>query len=573
MTVEQTAVLMLLAGLLVVFALDRFRIDTVALSGLAIGALLGLVPADRLFSGFANPAVITVIEILMIVRVLSRARLVERLADRVLARLRTTGQARAGLAGLAAVLSMFMNNIGAFALMLPVVSTIGRRARLPLRAALIPVSYATLLGGLCTVIGTPPNLLASEALGNAGGRGFGFFDFAPVGLVTAAVGLVVILLWAPRVLDRADPGDTPDAHAIVAEVVIPPGSPLAGRTVGDAPGGLVIIGVIRRGEALSPLWPLTKLGPGDRLLVQADRAALEDLLGAGDLHLPPGDAATGSERIEATVGPSSTLVGSPVGALEFLHGCGARLIAVGLGRRSRPIAGRLADLRLEIGDVLHLEGPPASLRPALAERDAPILAAGTRPAAPLWPLAAFAIGVVAAGLGLAEPAIAFGAVVLALAIGGALQIRAALAAIDWSVIVMLSAIIPLGEAVATTGAAASFAAGIAAFLPVHMPAIGVGAVLLSALALTPLVNNAAVVVVLAPVAVETARAAAAPPEAFLIALAAGASLDFLTPFGHHNNTLAFGLGGYRFSDFPRTGWPVTLATAATAWIATVAFWL
>ncbi|SFJ06328.1 SLC13 family permease [Albimonas pacifica] len=576
MTADQIAILALLAGLLAAFASGRFRLEVVALSGLALGAALGLVPADRIFSGFANPAVITVVEILLIVRLLSRARLLEAATERLLARLRGPGRARAALLALAAALSSVMNNVGAFALMLPVVQAAARRTGLAPRAILLPVSYATLLGGLCTLIGTPPNLLASEALSDAVGRGFGFFDFALAGVPAALAGLAALLLWAPRVLDP-DPEEAQalDPSPVVAELTLPEGSPLVGRALADLPRGLAVRGIERAGRAVSPLWPRTPLAAGDRLLAEADPRTLDALRAEGALALAAAAPARGAEPMQAVISPASPLVGSPAGALAFLEDAGARLVAVGLGPRPRLIEGRLADLRLGVGDVLHLEGPPEALRRALGERDALLLAPGpeeTGPAPPLWPLAAFGLGVAAAGFGLADPAAAFGAVLLALLLGGALRLRAGLASLDWGVIVMLAAMIPLGEAAATTGAAASLAGAVASLPAVASPPLAIGAILLLAAALTPLVNNAALVVALAPIAVELAEVSGAPPQPFLIALAAGASLDFLTPFGHHNNTLAHGLGGYRFSDFPRAGWPVLLSAAAAAWAATVLFW-
>lgn len=577
MTADQIAILALLAGLLAAFASGRFRLEVVALSGLALGALLGLAPPDRLFSGFSNPAVITVVEILLIVRLLSRARLLEALAERLLARARGPGRARAALLALAAAVSSVMNNVGAFALMLPVAQAVARRTGLAPRAILIPLSYATLLGGLCTLIGTPPNLLASEALEAAEGRAFGFFDFALAGAPAALAGLAALLIWAPRVLDADPEEEAPDPPArVVAELTLPPGSSLVGRPLAELPPG-VLVRAIHRGEGpVSPLWPRTALAAGDLLLVETDLRRLDALRAEGEAALAARAPAPEAEPAQAVISPASPLVGSPAGALAFLEDAGARLVAVGLGPRPRLVEGRLADLRLGVGDVLHLEGPPGALRRALGERDALLLApegpeAG--PVPPLWPLAAFGLGVLAAGFGLADPAVAFGAVLLALALGGALRLRAGLASLDWGVIVMLAAMIPLGEAVAATGAAASLAAALASVLPPGSPGLAVGAILVLSILLTPLVNNAALVVALAPVAVELARACHAPPEPFLLALAAGASLDFLTPFGHHNNTLALGLGGYRFADFPRAGWPVLLSAALAAWAAIRLGWM
>jgi di/tricarboxylate transporter len=572
MTLAQILLLALLAALLALFAAGRWRMEIVALGGLAAAGAAGLVPAERLFSGFASPAVLTVVEVLLIVRALSRARPVEALAGILKRRLRTRRRALAGLTGLAAGLSMVMNNVGALALTLPVARAVARRAGLTPRALTIPLAYATLLGGLCTLIGTPANLMVSAALADATGAGFAFLAFAPAGLAATAAGLAVILLWTPRALGGDEAADGGESRRVVLEAVAPPGSPLLGQPVSAL--GVEALSLWRDGARLAPLWPRTPLEPGDVLLLAGPAEALDAAFAAGRLAPPPGGAAG---RTEAVVMPGSTVVGSPVGALEFLAAHGARVGAVAPGQEGRRFEGRLADLRLAMGDVLRIDGPASpGLRGALRERDLAVLAPEAEDdaaAGPVWPATVFGLGVLAAAFGLASPPAAFGAVVLALAAGGALDLRAGLAALDWPVILMLAAMIPLGEAAAQGGAAAGTGAALAALAPGAGPSLAVAAALVAALVVTPFVNNAAAAAALAPVAVAAAPAAGAPPEALLLAVAAGASIDFLTPFGHHNNTLALGLGGYRFADFLRAGWPVTLAAASAAWAAICAVWL
>lgn len=572
MSPTQTMLLLLLAAMLGLFAAGRWRMEVVALGGLAVAGVAGLVAPEHLFSGFANPAVVTVVEVLLIVRALSRARPVEALAGLLKRGLRTPRRALAGLTGLAAALSMVMNNVGALALVLPVARAVARRAGLGARALTIPLTYATLLGGLCTLIGTPANLVVSAALVEATGSGFAFFGFAPAGLAATAAGLVAILVWTPRVLGREDAAAAVESRRIVMEAVVPPGSPLVGQPLPAT--GSEVLSLWRRGTRLGPLWPRTPLEAGDLLLLAGSAETLDAAVAAGRLAAPPGGTAG---RIEAVVMPGSTVVGSPVGALEFLDAHAAWIGAVAPGQEGRRFEGRLADLRLAMGDVLRIDGAATpGLRAALRDRDLAVLAPeGDEDAAagPVWPAVTFGLGVVVAGLGLASPAAAFGAVVLALAAGGALDLRAGLAALDWPVILMLAAMIPLGEAVAQSGTATAAAAALAALGPSGAPAFAVAAALVAALVVTPFVNNAATAAALAPIAVAAAPATGAPPEALLLAVAAGSSIDFLTPFGHHNNTLALGLGGYQFGDFLRAGWPVTVAAATAAWVVICTLWL
>lgn len=572
MTLAQILLLALLAALLALFAAGRWRMEIVALCGLATAGAAGLVPPDRLFSGFANPAVLTVVEVLLIVRALSRARPVEALAGALKRRLRTKRRALAGLTGLAAALSMVMNNVGALALTLPVARAVARRAALTPRALTIPLAYATLLGGMCTLIGTPANLVVSAALADATGAGFAFLAFAPAGLAAMVAGLAVILFWTPRILGGDDAWGGVESRRVVLEAVVSPGSALIAQPVSAV--GAEALSLWRGGARLAPLWPRTPLETGDLLLLAGPAEALDAAFAAGRLAPPPGGAAG---RTEAVVMPGSTVVGSPVGALEFLAAHGARVGAVAPGQEGRRFEGRLADLRLAMGDVLRLDGPTSpGLRAALRERDLAVLAPEAdddAAAGPVWPALAFAVGVVAVAFDLASPPAAFGAVVLALAAGRALDLRAGLAALDWPVILMLAAMIPLGEAAAQGGVAAGAGAALSALAPESGAALAVAAALVVALAVTPFVNNAAAAAALAPVAAALAPVSGAPPEALLLAVAAGASIDFITPFGHHNNTLALGLGGYRFADFLRAGWPVTLVAATAAWAVICAVWL
>ncbi|HEU0221101.1 MAG TPA: SLC13 family permease [Paracoccaceae bacterium] len=570
MSADQIELLLLLAAILVLFALDRFRTEVVALSGLALGAALGLVPAAAIFSGFANPAVITVLEVLLIVQVLARSHLLDRIALAIGARRPRPRLILGVLCLLAAASSVFMNNVGAFVLILPIALGVARRAGLHAGAVVMPVSFATLLGGLCSAIGTPANLIVSNALAGAGGTPFQFFDFAPVGLAAAAAGLGAIVLWAPVALGRESvlEGDPAPAQErpVVTELRIRKGGRGDGAEVTQL-GALLagrVISVFREGRHLFPPSRTRALAAGDVVVVEAPLPRLDALRAEGAVLLPDDPAPAGA-RIEAVVMPQSTLVGSRVATIQWMREKGVRVLAV--ARTSPRIEGRFDDVALGIGDILVLEGPRAAILEALEQCDAIPVAPAGRPLPEdprLLPLLLFGFGILAAGFEFMPPQIALGLVVLGLVLTGRLSLREALADINWPIVLMLAAMIPLGEALATTGTAELLARAVTGALPEHSSLTLAAAMLFLALAVTPFVNNATTAIVLSPVAVELAHADHIAPEPLLIAVAIGVSLDFLTPFGHHNNTLALGIGGYRFGDFARLGGVVTLAALAAA---------
>ncbi|ANP87011.1 SLC13 family permease [Rhizobium leguminosarum] len=580
MSFEQASLLILLLAMLILFALDRIRIEVVSIAGLLGGYALGLYPADQIFTGFASPVVITVVEILLIVQVLARARLFDSLAARFAAARPSGFKVIAGTSALAGFISIFMNNIGAFAITLPVALRLGTVLTIPRRQLVMPVSFAALLGGLVSLIGTPANLLVSDALAKATGTGFHFFDFAYVGLPVAIAGILLIAFRVQHLFPEPDETPatiSPAARRIIVERRIPDVSPLIGVRLTDCPARFAIkpYALIRDDNfAFGPLDQLV-IEPGDVLLAEGADATFADL--AATRALIADAHALGLQpdftRIEAVVMPESTLVGSRVRSLEVFHSRGVAVTA--LSMRAPRIEGRFLDLQLSIGDILTLEGPRIAIGEALEESECLPLASTTQsePALLSWrPFALFACGVAASAAGL-RPDVAFAGVVLVLALLNHLNIRQAMADLNWPIIIMLAAMIPIGQAVASTGAAETIAGWLSLVVPITHPLFGIALILFLAMALTPFVNNASVAIVLTPIALEFARAGRHAPDAYLIAVAAGASLDFLTPFGHHNNTLAMGIGGYRFRDFLRAGWPLAVSSYGLALLLTGLFWL
>ncbi|MDO3432935.1 SLC13 family permease [Rhizobium sp. CBN3] len=580
MSFEQASLLILLLAMLILFSLERIRIEVTAIAGLLAGYALGLYPADQIFAGFASPVVITVIEILLIVQVLAHAKLFDSLAARVAAARPSNFKIISGASSLAGVLSIFMNNIGAFAITLPVALRLGVALSIPRRQLIMPISFAALLGGLVSLIGTPANLLVSDALAKTSGAGFHFFDFSYVGLPVAIAGILLIAVRVRYLFPESDALPATLAQGsrrIVVERCIPNASPLIGTRLSECLTrfGIKPHALIRDGNFVFGPLDQSMISAGDVLLAEgaddifAGLAATQALVADAHLNGRPPDFT----RVESVVMPESTLVGSRVSSLEVFNHRGIAVTA--LSMRTPRIEGRFLDLQLSIGDILRLEGPRAAIAEALEESECLPLAptASAEPALLSWrPFALFACGVAASAAGL-HSEVAFAGVVLVLALLNHLNIRQAMADLNWPIIIMLAAMIPIGQAVASTGAAETIAGWLSLIVPVNHPLSGIALILFLAMALTPFVNNATVAIVLAPIALEFARIGQHAPDAYLIAVAIGASLDFLTPFGHHNNTLAMGIGGYRFSDFLRAGWPLAVATYGLALFLLALFWL
>lgn len=559
----QTSLIILLTVMVAAFASGRVRVEVVALLGLAAAFVLGLVPEAEVFSGFASATVMTVLEILLIIGVINRSHVLDALARVWPAQFAPRATVFALLL-LSATISVFMNNIGALALVIPLVLAVGARHGLPAASLLMSVSFATLLGGLGSVIGTPANLLVAHAVEQVRSVPFGFFEIGLVGIPIAAVGLVYLSLAIPvwstpeRTLDTGATGQ--DRH-IAVQLVVPPDSRLIGldaSALGDLDldvVDLILVGQIRSAE--------DHLRAGDMVFIRVGQAPLEDLMRDGLLAPLPaldGDAV----QVDAVVMPDSIFVGSQIADLEPLH---ARDIMVdGLRVSGRTVEGAFAEQRLRIGDVLLLRGNAAALAAELEECGLMVLAQpkGQKDTtASLLPILIFASGIGLTAIGGLSPELAFGLVVLALALTGSLSIRRGLETMNWPILIMLGAMIPIGAAVETTGLATSLVAVATGLLPVaNLPTLIAAMVVLAAL-LTPFVNNPATFLMLAPIAVETAGQYGVPAEPLILAIGVGASLDFLTPFGHHNNTLVMGLGGYSFADFLRLGAPLLLLTAGT----------
>ncbi len=584
---DQILVFGVLFAALVFFVIGRPRYDVVALLSLLVLTIGGAVPTDEAFDGFSHPAVITVAAVLVASRGLVNAGVVD-LMGKVLARVGSEiSRQVAALSGVVAVLSAFMNNIGALAMLMPVAIQTARRENRSPSPLLMPLAFGSLLGGLVTLIGTPPNIIVSTFRAEAAGEPFSVFDFAPVGLGVMMTGLVFIWLVGWRLIPRREGQASRDEVFSIAEytseIRILEDSPIAGKSIPEAmdvlDADLVVVGIARSGRrAFAP--PVDEmLQAGDVLIVEVspdDLKILSETAGIELLDDEDGDeslSVEGASVREAVVTVDSPASWRTAGELALRHRYGINLLAV--ARQGRRLKARLRDVQLRPGDILLLQGRrESSFDPVAALGIVPIsekaIRFGRRRHVVLAILVfGSALGAAAGGILPIELAITAAAVVMVMV--GLISLRELYTSIDWPVIVLLGAILPVAGALETSGGADSIA-GLLVGIGAQVPAwTTLTAVLVSSMLLANLVNKAAAVL-MAPIALHVAATLEASPDAFLMAVAVGASSAFLTPIGHQSNTLVMGPGGYKFSDYWRFGLPLSVLVTAVGVPLILFFW-
>lgn len=596
MTSAQGLMLVVLAGTIGMFLWGRWRHDMVALAALLACVSTGLVPAGAAFAGFGHPAVITVACVLVLSRGLQTSGAVDLLAQRMLPATASRSLTIASLCLLVAALSAFMNNVGALALLMPVALQIAAKRELPPGRLLMPLAFASILGGMTTLIGTPPNLIvAAFRAENGGDASFGMFDFTPVGLVVALSGIAFITLLGWRLVpERRQAGaEGFEIGAYLTEARIPEKAKAVGMTLGEIERALVeadvqVIGLVR-GEVRMPApRPRWRVRGGDILQLEAEPEALAAALTTLGLRLEeateepeageakPAEAAPSARGLgkpeatddivllELAVLPASPLAGRSATDIRLRTRFGINLLAV--SRRGERTYSRLRSLPLQPGDVLLMQGAAESVAEFASEFACVPLA--ERPLhLPVRRRMFLACGIMVASLGMAAaglfpPAVAFAAGVLAAMATRVVPPRAVYTAIDWPVIVLLGALIPVAEAMAATGTAELLALAALDALPSGNLTLALALILVATMTVSDVVNNAATAAMMCPIALSTANSLGVSADPFLMAVAVGASCAFLTPIGHQNNTLILGPGGFQFGDYWRLGLPLELLVVA-----------
>jgi di/tricarboxylate transporter len=604
---DQILTVTILVCLIGLFLWDRLRYDLVALLALLAAVAAGVVPADKAFNGFANPVLPLIGAALIVSVAIGQSGAIEVLLRWLNPLLRSKNLQVGVLVACVAILSAFMKNVGALAIFISAALQVARRnKRLP-SEFLMPLSFASLLGGSMTLIGTSPNLLASAVRQQLTGAPFEMFDFTPVGAGLAVVGVLFLGVgW--RLLPHRR-GAASDASFTIedytSEVRVPERSPFVGRTVGEIErvgGGNISISALIRNDGPRQIptrrW---KLNADDVLVVAADPPALEQFARDGDLqlvgterpprHAPAHVSGAGAESksgpaerppsddrplgiVEAVITSGSELIGRTPATMHLRERYGVNVLAI--GRRGELLRTRLRNARFKLGDAIVLQGHTGQLPDILvalgclplAER---ALSLG-RKRRMLLPLGILAVAVALSAFELAPAPVAFVGAAVALVLFGLVTLREAYAAVEWPILILIGALIPIGEAVQHNGTAQLIATGLAGGVA-QLPSYAILAALLAVtMLITPILHHAAAVLVMGPIAASLAQQLGYRIDPFLMAVAFGAGSDFLSPIGHQSNTLVMGLGGYRFGDYWKLGLPLSLMVVALGVPLIMLFW-
>ncbi|MBV18077.1 MAG: SLC13 family permease [Thalassospira sp.] len=625
MEIEQIMILTVLVGTVALFLWGRWRHDMVAMASLLACVVLGLVPTGDAFIGFGHPAVITVACILILSSALQKSGAVDTLTRTVLPQSAGPFVTMAALSLLAAILSAFMNNVGALALLMPVALQIARKQNLPPGKILMPLAFGSILGGMTTLIGTPPNLIVSGFRAELNGSGFSMFDFSPVGVAIAASGLVfVILLGRFLVPTRERAGaEGFETGSYLTEARITEGSKAIGMLLRDINNELEktdaqVIGLIRNERRIPAPNPFRELHQNDVLLIETEPEGLAAALSAveltleaewndaqaklkaqdsdektlsdtkaadstktetsGDTEAPSdpdqNDAPTDADKtalqsddislIELAVLPNAAFIGRSATDIRLRNRYGINLLAV--SRQGRRSMARLRTMTMQAGDVLLMQGPPEAIYDfgnrlgcvPLAERSLHL----ADKAQALKTTMIMAIAILLAAFGILPAAISFALGVLAALLIRVVSPRTLYDAVDWPVVVLLAALIPVANAMESTGSADLIARFLLQSVAQGNATIAVGLILVVTMTLSDFMNNAATAAVMCPIAIGSAAQLEASSDPFLMAVAIGASCAFLTPIGHQNNTLILGPGGFRFGDYWKLGLPIEIIVVA-----------
>lgn len=582
MSVEQSIITAILLLTLLLFIWGKYRHDLVASIALALCVLTGLVSTEDAFAGFGHPAVITVAAVLVISEALRRSGVVDMIAQKILPYTEHPVSHIVLLTSVVTVASAFMNNVGALALMLPVaLSTCAKHQRSP-AMILMPLAFGSILGGMTTAIGTPPNIIIAMMRAEVSGEAFKMFDFSPVGAVIAVLGVLFITLVGWRLIPtaRLQRSATEQLFAIndyLTEVVIVEGSALVGQPfetiAGLSESSIDVVGLAHRHGPVLSLRTGQRLNAGDILILQADPSEVQQLLDRNELEL-----ITSADKrfqqlaqgelvlIEGVVKKGSLLEGRDVSFLR--RSSGSTLVLVGLARQGVRIGRRLRRQIFQAGDILLMQGAAETADGQLSQLGMiPLAERNLSLGQPKKVAVALGIFAVAIGLGVANVLplpIAFLLAVMLYLLLDILPIRNLYDAIDWPVIVLLAAMIPVGGALQSTGLTQLLATQVLTLtegLPLYLI---VGLVLVVTMFLSDIINNAATAVVMAPLAYGIATGMGVSADPFFMAVAVGASCAFLTPIGHQSNTLVLGPGGYAFGDYWRMGLPLELLIVLVA---------
>ncbi len=565
---------------MIFFIWGRWRYDVVAVLALLAASLLGIVPAQQTFSGLGHPAVITVAAVLIISKALQNSGILDHFASYLVKTTDNTLLYTSLLVGVAAILSAFMNNVGALALLMPLALRSTSENKIPPAAILMPLSFGTILGGLMTLMGTPPNIIIASYRQQISGEPFAIFDFAPVGFFLALAGVIFVTLIGQKLIPKArrgkqSPEELFEINDYIVEAVVTSASQYLQTPVSELEKqseNFEIVGLLRGQQRIMGKRHLeqVELREKDILILETDPGKLPELLEKLGLELVSEVALKKKDLdseevsvVEAVVVPGSRVEKRSFQNLRLQSRYGIALL--GIARQGRSLKQRLNHVNLQAGDILLVQGETTNVFEMinrlgclpLAKRNLKV----SKPDA-FWPIAGFATALTVSAMGWVPVHIAFCTTIALLGLFKIFPMRDAYEAIDWPVILLLAAMIPLGQALENTGGTALITDTITGLSAYTGPVVILTIVMIVTMTLSDIMNNAATAVIMAPIATAVAIKLGVNPDAFLMAVAVGASCAFLTPIGHQNNILVMGPGGYRFGDYWRLGLPLEILIIA-----------
>ena len=592
MTWQQSAAFGLIALMMAAFVWGRFRYDLVAMVTLLVAVLIGVVPADKAFSGFSDDIIAIIASALVVSAAVARSGIVERLLKPISPWLTNTTMQVVVLSATVAALSGFVKNIGALAMLMPVAFALARKTETSPSFYLMPMAFGSLLGGIVTLVGTSPNILVSRVRQEITGEPFHMFDFTPVGVVLAVAGIAFLAVgW--RLLPKGRKGASSieaafNLEGYTTEAVVQAKTDTVGKTVAQieklSGNDVEVLMVVRKGGRRYAPTESTVLRANDVLLLEGEPDALQRIVTDAKLKLATASSRKSKKEtdtpaddlgvMEAVVSEGSAIAGSNAQQAKLYHKYGVTLLAV--SRAGERVTSQLRSVRLRTGDVVVLRGNLSEMPDMLGELGLLPLAERSQPLGntrrSILPVAVLAIAMLLVALGYLPIAIAFFGTAVVLLLMRSLTLKEAYAAVEWPILILIGALIPVSDALRSTGGTeviASLLSQAGDYLNGYTALLMIMA---AAMAVTPFLNNAATVLVRGPIAAAFASKLGYKPDPFLMAVAIGAACDFLTPIGHQSNTLVMGPGGYRFGDYWRLGLPLSILVLAVGVPLIALFW-
>ena len=590
MTLNQIILFSLFGLVFVMLIWGRFRYDIVAFSALLVAVVLGVIPSSEAFAGFGHPATLVVALVLVVSAGLVRSGAVFLITRTLINASRSLGGHIALMGFVGGVLSAFMNNVAALALLMPVDIQTAHKAKRAVGLSLMPLSFATILGGMVTLIGTPPNIIIAAIREQELGEPFKMFDFAPVGGVAALAGLLFVSLVGWRLIPQRDAKAKSegfgDIGQFIAELTVPEGSEYIDQRLQSLyetaeKNDVAILGLLRDGKKRYGTAATTELKAGDALILEATPEALDEFRTAVQLDFSD----TARHDILTTDSDGLTMLECVVSDTARVNGRSAqavglawrqRSVLMGISRQGKRITKQLRKTILRPGDILLILVPQETADDVISWLGClPLADRGLQVTADhkVWlAIGLFVVAVFAASVGLIYLPIALGFVVIAYVLTGIIPLHQLYSHIEWPVVVLLGSMIPLGAALQSSGGTELIAGALVDLTQGMAPWTILTILMVTTMTLSDVLNNTATTIVAAPISIQMAQSLGVNPDPFLMAVAISASAAFLTPIGHKNNTLILGPGGYSFGDYWRLGLPLEILIVAVSIPAILVFW-